>query len=1114
MSEFVELWREGSEGAIVLAEITLARRDGSGSDVIRAGTRAHATPDGIVWQGMIEDVGPVNAALGFAATGIDLASSSLTLADVPIGWQADGETLLGTCRTHRWLGAAVRLALVVPDATAVDAFDQGLQFSGVVIDPQADGNSLVLSLRQGAEWNASVTPNTATRDVYPLVPDGSEGAVIPPRFGRVADVGLRSPWPSEFPTSRYLPTDATKDLPMIRVRGGRRAGPGLIVDTGRGPTGAAKAKLLVAPHELAAIGDEAQGLGFYLQNGSELARIVPTPGDVFNAPAGAGLLIPDTGLVGYTTAAPANVTDTGLGSLLENGRALLDPANDFNYALADWSAGFKWAQLYWPGVTSLGVFQDAFLVVGYRSVANTNLQVRLLSSQFGSGLTVALPATSTPSLRHFSIVHAGAVGDLTAQGWNLSNLIVQIGWPQFAPVVTGTGSAEFYFVGIAIKFEPRQKLLETERIVVTSRTRPAPERPSGSGSVLGTIHAPYAKAERLPAELEVTGTFYAGSHGAKDDGAGTFDGVEYTFLGLNWSFGSTTISCQLGGQIEQWHQLAPGDLLVTSNGYGSSGVATIVSVDISNTQITMSVASAGNTLLGNGTATFRRVSRMLERAPDLLAYLLNVYGSVPLTSIERGVGAFGSFVDARARLLTYRGLDRTFAAELTAETDVQTAATELLSDAMSAAFVDRTDGRWKFLPWATDLPTSYPYAFGPDDVLDPSGPDFKSLSLTRIVTGAKLAYSWLPHTRAFANEINIGPTGSQSGHRYKNLRFERSDVASGGLDKFDFQLVAGTPITVTLTPGDYTPSERLAELRARMQLAAPAESFLCVGSFEIVAGYNDQPEWLENSTARSATIAPGVYTSASALAAAINAGHITAGSPFRWGYSHTTRRWRNFPNPGGVTAIYKCLSVTGGLRSRRFWATLGIETTGTDAAATAGTYYQRLPGHALIARIGGTLDLLFESGPHGYKNTNRNAHDLFGFDGLRDRLAAGVTTQWMGDSPIGSRELVCRQARDGFGPRRPVSEECKWTSDDDTALAKARTLVDLLAVERIEITFTTRSAPDIERGRVFGFRVETAGWKSYPAGDGSWAGRRFIVTEVVQHLGPSSYATEIVAVEL
>jgi hypothetical protein len=158
------------------------------------------------------------------------------------------------------------------------------------------------------------------------------------------------------------------------------------------------------------------------------------------------------------------------------------------------------------------------------------------------------------------------------------------------------------------------------------------------------------------------------------------------------------------------------------------------------------------------------------------------------------------------------------------------------------------------------------------------------------------------------------------------------------------------------------------------------------------------------------------------------------------------------------------------------------------------------------------MDLPWLTGP----NAGRTCAGLLGFDAGEDLSAIGSRRHWTGVCPKNARERDLASTASRYGVRRALVLDGKVIYDSETAREVRNRVVALAGVPRTVLTFSTHRAPDIQRGQVIQFAADVGELLPYPdpISDGSWTGKSFVVTEVEQNLGPTSFATRVVAVSV
>ena len=225
----------------------------------------------------------------------------------------------------------------------------------------------------------------------------------------------------------------------------------------------------------------------------------------------------------------------------------------------------------------------------------------------------------------------------------------------------------------------------------------------------------------------------------------------------------------------------------------------------------------------------------------------------------------------------------------------------------------------------------------------------------------------------------------------------------------------------------------------------------------------------------------------------------------------------------GTRTILAGASATAVERAESGWASLGfsqilgnITVTASPTMVTA--HDDRFVDHIWIQSLHSVTDYLFQSGTNGADSATavRHCGDLLGATAANDILGSDSTHGSMCFyCPKGVREQALKKTATRYGARREVEFEGRAIYDTDVALQLRNRVADLLGRPRSTIRFNTTKAPDIERGQVIEFWPDMDDF-AYPGlgSDGKWTGKRFVVTEAVHNLGPTSRDTTIVAVEV
>jgi hypothetical protein len=138
---------------------------------------------------------------------------------------------------------------------------------------------------------------------------------------------------------------------------------------------------------------------------------------------------------------------------------------------------------------------------------------------------------------------------------------------------------------------------------------------------------------------------------------------------------------------------------------------------------------------------------------------------------------------------------------------------------------------------------------------------------------------------------------------------------------------------------------------------------------------------------------------------------------------------------------------------------------------------------------------------------------------MRDRDGQTVTPLvrvHLADAPKSEAEAPLLRSASRYGARRDTVLDLRAVQETETALELRNRLAALFGKPRVTLEFTTEMAPDLERSRVIQFSSDMDAVLPYPDpdSDGSWVGKRFVVVETEQHLGPVAFYTKVLAVSL
>jgi hypothetical protein len=334
--------------------------------------------------------------------------------------------------------------------------------------------------------------------------------------------------------------------------------------------------------------------------------------------------------------------------------------------------------------------------------------------------------------------------------------------------------------------------------------------------------------------------------------------------------------------------------------------------------------------------------------------------------------------------------------------------------------------------------------------------------------------------------------------------------------------------TATIPSADYTPATFAAAVDAAMKAADAPRDYVCAHGATIVSGYNDQLFYRDTiaSTDRTVTLTPGAYsfeTLAQHVTAVMDAANGAPPNGMFITYSRSSRKWtfeRNYGVSGESITLYR---TTSGLRAKRFLATIGFNQNGASITSNGTSNctgeYERDDEFFAVGCVQTPTNLLWQSGSNGLDFTRTSAHSLLGFEQLRDRdgqTTSPTITVHLGDTPKSAAEAPLLKTAQRYGARRDTVSDLRAVQDTETALELRNRMATLFGKPRLMVDFSTEMAPDLERTRVIRFHGDMDAVMPYPDADsdGSWVGKRFVVVETEQMLGPVAFYTKVRAVSL
>ena len=1079
--EFLKQWRSGAGSLAILARIDLPRVDGTQTDKLYIsqtdiGTYADSSTGdpARLWQSMVKDFHPVHAPGGFGSTDLALCTGSLVLfADRNVKFPAGvggvlSETLRESLRSHVWLNAKITIWRYFHNLADFKHAQVVLK-DAVIVDWNLDGAELAINLRQSTVWNRPLTPRTVTRSEFPRAPDSAVGVSLPIVYGDLSARKMRRPWaiqPSNFNYFNILDGGSASHSAHGRA---------VLVDTGRG-AGVAQnpnAKVVVAGHAVKSVYDTTKGTAVWMDLDGSMA-LLDLPSNLFNTTDSAGMTVPDAFASAYIGVAPRELDL--IANYCEGARNLLDP-NDTTFAFFDYAGLSRIARLNMPTLPPSIKIIDMRIVCGYvcENVGAFDLKVYLNLFPTGETWQIygTLTNTTTPTIFMSSVIPWS--GFVTNGFTDFGEMRAAIAFDD----ATGSpsGKAKVFFIGMIVRGTPLLSVVQTEKIVGERAMPNADRMVAAARGRFKSLPRPFRETVTIPAVTELRGDFYSNILGIADDAGPTYTGT---------------------------------------------------------------------------------ANALIERAPDIMTHMLVTYGGLTLADIERGATTPGSFVLARTHLAQSWG-SPIHAFDVVESIDLLSSLLWLTADSLSQISISPYDGRFRLNVWRDDPAVDYTWKFSRYDINEPGGPGVEPTPLPDVVTGIRVSYDYDAKQKAPRGEVGLSSTRSTAGHDYRGLRDQNMIVVAGKNDRLDYRdnyVVGGAWITrvATLTPGVYVPQSTLPRgagdvangLAQQVKAQFAAAEGIALSRYQVTWGsqvtltYNDRLAFGKSTLGvlTNAFVPAGKYATCDLLAAACQTAANTAlaADVFRCSYDRVAQKyaiWANLSTP--VIKIKAGFDYTDDTMQLSTWASLGFYNAGSDVVIPFGFGNRvfgdtRIEDHFSIMNLGSSgaapapkseFELLFQSGASGSDSavSVRSCAELLGFAPAEDKTLAFCEASrggYIGDCPKGNRETSLVTSAALYGPRRDVSIDSRTIHDTKTALALRNRIADLFSAPRTVISFSTRMAPDIERGNVLEFGADLDAIAKYPGpgSDGSWVGKKFMAVEVVHHLGPSSLDTEIVAVDI
>lgn len=1055
----------------------------------------------------------------FLGTAVTMPTADFVLADKDTSY---GGTTASLFSADEWIGAVVTLALWERSLTS--GADLYPFFYGRVQSYSIRTAQISVQCAADKGWNRTITPKRVTRANCPQAPDGALGATLGTYYGKVYGTPLRPPH-----ADPYGATHRRRE----EFAGGTRLSKATLVDTGRGPGGSADnppAKVLVAGHPLRAIGRSFPSYGgtsLFRKGKDGRAHPLEAWGDTFTG-AESGFYVRDASpSVDAVSATLNNATLTRAGG---------------------------WPATVVPGmrlVASTQIRPDSQVL----SVSGTSLVMTRTARAGGSGLTIAFEATTAwapaPAIRTDYGID-GRMQDLlgfpNATVDNPNALLDPSSEYSFCRLDShGTGGASGGAGGVLVYFADVDEggTAVDGEFVFTYRTSPTVaslyytvwQRNTGTSDTVAYGPVALAASPTAPTTVRVSLVGDMGKTPSFDIGSRFYVEISiaeypawdgdvglppYQYGLVDWFFAGAAVRyVPEQANVVNGKRLVP---VVVPRPSSNSGVDSTVLTTYADRMIDANVFEQDGDFLVNvegwpdadGTYT-GAAGALIERPPDVVRHMLAQYGGEAPGAFATDVGDVGSFVDARAALVTRDGNPMVLGFGF----DTATSIGNVLAWIMQACAVDifRTpgDGVWRMAPWGTGGAPTYTRPVSRYDLLDPTtGPSVVRDYAENVAAGASVQYGRDALDGGYKHTVLVTPDGSMAGFDYHGMRDGGPfDITANANDRIERINVVGASASVTIPSGTYDRASLIAAVAA---VHGGGWSWAFAG--EVVAGVNDMLAFKESSGGATvpAYILPGAYPSLAALAAAALAAIATAGGT-GWTVAYSAGRF-SFWRGGSQFSLVWSATAARSAAAHFGYPVRDVPIGTAPSTSPAPVYLDRC-----VAAIAAPHRLPWRSGAYGLLGTKTSAWEVLGFDWALDSgdeyyldpqtgtLVAGYVH--VGTTPRRALEALLGGAAAAAGNKPATAIEGRCIMDTATALECRDRNEVIGGTSRPLVSLPVATLPDLQRGDSYACDVDMDTLRDYgvPGLGGLWSERVLRVVETHQRFG-DAWHTEIGAVDL
>ena len=506
----------------------------------------------------------------------------------------------------------------------------------------------------------------------------------------------------------------------------------------------------------------------------------------------------------------------------------------------------------------------------------------------------------------------------------------------------------------------------------------------------------------------------------------------------------------------------------------------------------------GGTYTGTGAA-------VIERAPDMVRYLLAAYGGV--SDLVTATNTFGSFVDCRSKLRNGEPSDIVLAAYITDKMTVQESCKKICEQSLAHFWQDVFDGYWRMVAWKRGDAVDYDLKLEWDHL--GTGITASEGSIVDVQQEVRVSYLFDYFKGKTLAEAFVSDAGSSQGWQFPTVRDQVLTVDATN-DKLDWKTGAwgGGPFTFgdTLAHATYAPIDLAVEVQGKLRTHIVPGYYTYAGhGFTIKTGYNDALEFGYGAGTYTATIPEGRYYAdqlafivGRLMSAAVGLPGVIVGA-----YDHAANKFVLASSGSNINTIGPTTAASPGTLA---WPVMGW-VVGTAAAATltapAATYHERF---WMRAESTATFQLMFATGA----GVAATCATVLGWP-LADTSVAASQAASYSRNDRETRAEALRTAHDVTGEAVMTAD---WIRDETSAVSLRNRRWDHVAEPPHRIVFDTYFMPDLRRMQTFEASSDIDTHVPFPryGSDGSWSNK---VLRCIgrRSFGGPSFHDEIVAVE-